>query len=97
MLGVVHIENNKTEKAPIILDFSGDVYEALRKLESILYTSGWNHYVISNPDVPTEDRQLFALIRAGVLAVSEVYYTFVSDFAKELENSVVNVNIVNNI
>ena len=82
---MVHIEHNKIEKAPIILDFSGDVYEALRKLESILYTSGWNHYIIRNSDMPTEDRLLFSLIRVGALAVSEVYYTFAFDFTKELE------------
>jgi hypothetical protein len=65
--GEVRIEQIEKDKAPIILDFSGNEQEALRKLESILYTSGWNHYVFIDPDTPSEDRLLFSLIREGAV------------------------------
>jgi hypothetical protein len=80
-----NIEHNKNIKDPIILDFGGDAAEAVRKLESILYTSGWNHYMIFYPDTPSEDKLLFSLIREGAVYVGEVYYEFTHDFTEELK------------
>ena len=68
-----------------MLDFSGDVVESVRKLESIIYTSGWNKYLMILPDTPNEDRLLFSLLREGAIAVGEVYYTFTDDFTDELK------------
>lgn len=78
------------EKSPVLLDFNGDVIEALHKLESILYTSGWNNYLIIDPDTPTENNLLFFLIRERAIVVGEYYYTFTHDFPRELENKAYN-------
>jgi hypothetical protein len=80
------IERTKTEKAPVILDFGDDAVEAVRKLESILYTSGWNNYIIVDPDTPSEDALLFSLIWEKAIVVAEVYYTYTTDFTEELKN-----------
>ena len=68
-----------------MLDFSGDIIESIRKLESILYTSGWNKYIMIHAETPNEDKLLFSLIREGAIAVDEVYYTFTRDFTEELK------------
>jgi hypothetical protein len=70
----------------VILDFSGSAREVLDKLESILYTSGWSHYIIVDPDTPSEDKLLFSLIREGAIAVGEVYYTFMRNFTEEVKD-----------
>ena len=88
--GVKKIENNITQKDPIILDFSGDETEAIRKLASILYTSGWNNYIIVDPDMPSEDKLLFSLIRERAIDVGEVYYIYKKDFTEELKNKAYN-------
>ena len=80
------IENNISKKDPIILDFSSDATEAIRKLESILYTSGWKHYIIVDPETPSEDMLLYSLIRERAVDVGEVYYTYTNDFTEELRN-----------
>jgi len=79
------MKENENEKAPVILDFSGNGLEAFNKLESILYTSGWNHYIIMDPDTPSEEKLLFSLIREGAIIVSEVYYTFTDTFDEEIK------------
>jgi len=68
-----------------MLDFSGDIIESIRKLESILYTSGWNKYFMIRSDIQNEDKLLVSLIREGAIAVGEVYYTFTYDFTEELK------------
>ena len=73
-------------KDPIILDFSGDVTEALNLLESILYTSGWNNHIRAYLDTPNEDKLLFSLIREGAIAVGEVYYTFTRDIPEDIQS-----------
>ena len=79
------MKGSEMEKAPTILDFSGDGLEALNKLESILYTSGWNHYIIMDPDTPSEEKLLFSLIREGAIVVWEVYYTFTYTVTDEIK------------
>jgi len=83
---VEKIEPNKPEKDPVILDFSGDIIDAKIKLESILYTSGWNKYIIVDPDTPSEDMLLFFLIREKAVAVVEHYYAYTNEFTEELRN-----------
>ena len=73
-------------KDPIILDFSGDVTEALNLLESILYTSGWNNHIRAYLDTPNEDKLLFSLICEGAIAVGEVYYTFTRDISEDIQS-----------
>ena len=73
------------EKAPVILDFGGDALEAVKKLESILYTSGWNHYLIIDRDVPSENELLLSLVLEKAIVVGEVYYTFTYDFTDDLK------------
>ena len=53
-------------------------------MASILYTSGWNNYIIVDPDTPSEDKLLFSLIREKAVGVGEVYYTYTKDFTEEL-------------
>jgi hypothetical protein len=84
--GGLIMEHHKEENAPVILDFNGDIAEAVNKLASILYTSGWNKYLMIEPDVPSEDKLLFSLICEGAIYVGEVYYTFTNDFTGELES-----------
>jgi len=87
---VRNIEHDEKGKDPAILDFSGDAVEALGKLESILYSSGWNHHIMLYPDTPNDDRLLFALLREGAVCIGEVYYTFIRSFSEELKEKAYN-------
>ena len=66
-----------------MLDFSDDVIERLRKLESILFTSGWRNYLMIRPEMANEDKLLFQLLREGAIAVGEIYYEYTQDFSDE--------------
>jgi len=69
------IDNNKKEKDPIILDFSGDEWEAVKKLESILCTTPWRKHLNVYDDFPSETKLLIQLLREKAIIIGEVYYT----------------------
>ena len=69
------MERNENEKSPVILDFGGDEWEAVKKLEAILCTTPWNHYLNIYDDTPNETKLLLELLREKAIVVGEVYYT----------------------
>ena len=79
------MEQPKNEKAPAILDFSGDILETVNKLESILCTTPWNRCLNIYDTSPSETKLLIELLREKSIVVGEVYYN-PGEFTDEITN-----------
>lgn len=62
-------------KAPILLDFGGDILEAVEKLESVLCNTPWYQRLNIYDDTPNETKLLIRLLRERAIVIGEVYYT----------------------
>jgi len=68
-----YIETNN--KTPKLLDFSGDILEAVTKLESVLCNTPWYQHLNIYDDAPNEAKVLIKLLREKAIVIGEVYYT----------------------
>ena len=69
------MERNEIKKAPFILDFGVDEWEAVKKLESILCTTPWNRHLNIYDNLPSETKLLIEMLIERAIVIGEVYYT----------------------
>ena len=77
------IDNNKNEKASVILDFGGDEWDALKRLETILCTTPWHKHLNVYDPFPSETKLLIKLLRERAIIIGEVYYTPQEELTEE--------------
>lgn len=71
-------------KPPKLLDFSGDILEAVNKLESVLCNTPWYQHLNIYDDTPNETKVLIKMLRKKALVVSEVYYMPLTKITDEI-------------